>query len=92
MRTRRQDPELPEYYARGYWRHEDLWHDFEERVAEHAEKPALVCGDDVGLHADAGCDHFRKGCGVAGEDGVTVRVEEVKESAVADDAGFDGFL
>jgi cyclohexanecarboxylate-CoA ligase len=46
MRTRREDPELPEYYARGYWRHEDLWHDFEERVAEHPEKPALVCGDD----------------------------------------------
>ena len=43
MRTRRDDPETAGYYAQGYWRHEDMWQDFEARLARHHDKTALIC-------------------------------------------------
>jgi len=43
--TRTDAPEAPSYYEAGYWRSEDLWQDFEARVAERPDKPALICGE-----------------------------------------------
>ena len=43
--TRTHEPERSLYYERGHWRSEDMWQDFSARVAEHPDKPALVCGD-----------------------------------------------
>jgi acyl-coenzyme A synthetase/AMP-(fatty) acid ligase len=46
MATRRYEPEAQIYYTRGFWRREDLWHDFEQRVSEAPEKSALICGEE----------------------------------------------
>jgi acyl-coenzyme A synthetase/AMP-(fatty) acid ligase len=44
MITRTDEPQAPSYYAAGFWRHDDLWHDFDARVRALGEKPALICG------------------------------------------------
>jgi len=43
--TRIGEPQAQEYYERGFWRREDLWQDFEARVSERPDKPALICGE-----------------------------------------------
>jgi acyl-coenzyme A synthetase/AMP-(fatty) acid ligase len=43
--TRAGGPDARAYYDQGFWRTEDFWQDFEERVAERPDKPALICGD-----------------------------------------------
>ena len=45
MITRSGEPEARLYYEQGYWRHADIWQDFEARVASRPDKPALVCGE-----------------------------------------------
>jgi len=43
--TRKHEPEVTGYYEQGFWRHADLWQDFDARVEQRPDKPALVCGD-----------------------------------------------
>jgi acyl-CoA synthetase (AMP-forming)/AMP-acid ligase II len=45
MPTRKHEPESAQYYAQGYWRAEDMWHDFDARASATPDKPALICGD-----------------------------------------------
>src|SRR4051794_28068601 len=45
MRTRSDEPEARAYYDAGFWRHEDMWQDFEAVVARDPGKAALVCLD-----------------------------------------------
>ena len=45
MSTLAFQPEAERYYAEGFWRHGDLWGDFDERAREHAERVALVLDD-----------------------------------------------
>jgi acyl-coenzyme A synthetase/AMP-(fatty) acid ligase len=45
MATRKHESEAAQYYAQGYWRAEDMWHDFDRRASATPEKPALICGE-----------------------------------------------
>ena len=45
MATRKHEPEVTGYYEQGFWRHADLWQDFDARAEQRPDKPALVCGD-----------------------------------------------
>jgi acyl-CoA synthetase (AMP-forming)/AMP-acid ligase II len=45
--TRIHEPEARVYYARGFWRREDMWEDFEARARAVPDKPALICGDST---------------------------------------------
>ena len=44
MPTRKHEPESARYYAEGYWRAEDMWHDIDVRATATPDKPALICG------------------------------------------------